>query len=69
MVKEVKYRDIERFLIDAGWVVVRQSGSHIYWVSPDGTGRLSIPPHKGKVSPGVVRQIIKTLPDAPDSWR
>jgi predicted RNA binding protein YcfA (HicA-like mRNA interferase family) len=69
MVNEVKYRDIERFLSNAGWTVTRQTGSHIMWTSPDGKQRLSIPPHKGKVSPGVVRQIMKTLPDTPDNWR
>lgn len=68
MTKEVKYRDIESFLREAGWTVIRQSGSHILWAGPDGD-RLSIPPHKGKVSPGVVRQIIKTVPGAPSEWR
>jgi predicted RNA binding protein YcfA (HicA-like mRNA interferase family) len=69
MTKEVKYRDIESFLRGLGWKVVRQSGSHIVWAAPEGPGRLSIPPHKGKVSPGVVRQIIKKLPEAPNEWR
>ena len=69
MVNEVKYRDIERFLIDAGWTVTRQTGSHIHWKGPNGKGRLQIPPHRGKVSPGVVRQIIKALPDSPEEWR
>ena len=69
MVNEVKYRDVERFLREASWTVARQSGSHILWVSPDRTERLSIPPHGGKVSPGVVRQIIKTVPDTPKNWR
>lgn len=69
MVNEVKYREIERFLTDAGWTVIRQTGSHIQWKGPNGKGRLQIPPHGGVVSKGVVRQIIKAIPDAPEEWR
>lgn len=68
MVKEVKYRDVERTMIDAGWQVLRTSGSHEIWVGPDGKEKLSIPRHD-KVTAGVVRQIIKTLPHTPDNWR
>lgn len=68
MVKEVKQHEIERFLAAAGWRLARTKGGHNVWISPDGTQRLPIPRH-GTVSPGVVRQVIRALPDAPKEWR
>jgi predicted RNA binding protein YcfA (HicA-like mRNA interferase family) len=68
MVKEVKYREVERFLLDQGWSVLRTRGSHEIWGGPGGNGRLTIPRH-GKVSAGVVRDVMRELPDVPISWR
>jgi predicted RNA binding protein YcfA (HicA-like mRNA interferase family) len=34
-----KYREVRRLLRGAGWKIVRRSGSHETWQSPDG-GRL-----------------------------
>lgn len=68
MVREVKQRDVERFLADRDWKLLRTKGGHNVWGSPDGTDSIAIPTH-GRVSPGVVRQVIKKLPDAPASWR
>jgi predicted RNA binding protein YcfA (HicA-like mRNA interferase family) len=30
-----KYKEVRAALIDAGWTVVRQSGSHEVWSHPD----------------------------------
>ncbi|WP_445996800.1 type II toxin-antitoxin system HicA family toxin [Okibacterium fritillariae] len=68
MTKEVKQREVERFLRRAGWRLVRVRGGHSVWSSGDGRLTLAIPRH-GVVSPGVVRQIIKVVPNAPESWR
>jgi predicted RNA binding protein YcfA (HicA-like mRNA interferase family) len=68
MAKEVKYREIERFLLDQGWRVLRTRGSHEIWGGPNGAGRLTTPRH-GTVSPGVVRDVIQMFPNAPKSWR
>lgn len=69
MVKEVKYRDVQRFLVDSGWRLLRTSASHEIWGGPNPGERLSIPKHGGKVSPGVIRQVIKVVPNTPDNWR
>jgi predicted RNA binding protein YcfA (HicA-like mRNA interferase family) len=37
-----KYRDVRRALIAAGWMVVRQSGSHEVWAHPDRQGRIVV---------------------------
>jgi predicted RNA binding protein YcfA (HicA-like mRNA interferase family) len=68
MVKEVRRRELERFLEQQGWQLLRTRGGHRVWRSPDGADSLAVPAH-GRVSPGVVRQVIKQLPDAPAQWR
>ena len=68
MVKELKQREVEKFLKAQGWELLRSKGGHNVWKSPDGALTLAIPTH-GKVSPGVVRQVIKVVPNTPDSWR
>ncbi|WP_162238999.1 MULTISPECIES: type II toxin-antitoxin system HicA family toxin [unclassified Rathayibacter] len=68
MVKEVKQREVERFLEASGWRLLREKGPHNVWGSPDGTQVIAIPRH-GTVSPGVVTQIIKAQPGSPASWR
>lgn len=68
MTKEVKQREVERFLRRGGWRLVRVRGGHNVWSRGDGQLTLAIPGH-GVVSPGVVRQIIKIVPNPPESWR
>ena len=36
------YGQVRQALRDAGWRVVRQKGSHQFWVSPDGTRAVSV---------------------------
>ncbi|WP_396129970.1 type II toxin-antitoxin system HicA family toxin [Agromyces aerolatus] len=68
MVREVRHREVEQFLAASGWRVLRSKGGHDVWGSPNGSDSLAIPRHS-RVSPGVVRQIITKLPNAPRSWR
>ena len=68
MVKEVKQREVEKVLAQQGWTLLRTKGGHNVWGSPDGSDSVAIPTH-GRVSPGVVRQVIKKLPDSPANWR
>jgi predicted RNA binding protein YcfA (HicA-like mRNA interferase family) len=67
MVEEVKQREVERFLEPNGWALIRTRGGHNVWKSRDGSQILAIPRH-GMVTKGVVRQVIKAQPCAPDSW-
>ena len=68
VVKEVKQREVEKFLEDHGWQLARTRGGHNVWRSSDGSQVIAIPRH-GRVSPGVVRQIMKAQPGTPDEWR
>ena len=37
-----KYREVRAVLADAGWVVVRQRGSHEIWAHPDHSQRIVV---------------------------
>jgi predicted RNA binding protein YcfA (HicA-like mRNA interferase family) len=67
VVREVRQREVEAVLRANGWVLLRNKGGHNVWKAADGD-TLAIPTH-GIVSPGVVRQVIKKVPKAPEKWR
>ena len=69
MVKELRYRDVAKFLRSIGWSIDRTRGSHEVWKSEDGTASVSIVAHGGKVSPGVVRDVIAKVPNTPTDWK
>lgn len=50
------------------WQLLRSKGGHDVWRSPNQTTTLAIPRHN-KISAGVIRQLIKTLPQTPPSWQ
>jgi predicted RNA binding protein YcfA (HicA-like mRNA interferase family) len=66
--KEIKTKQAERELSKAGFAVIRTSGGHTVWASPDGKQTIAVPRHR-TLSPGVVRQIAKLLPAVPPEWR
>lgn len=68
MAKEVRQREVEKFLQDSGWTLLRSKGGHNVWGNPDKTARLAIPHHR-MISAGVVRQVIKTVPNTPANWQ
>ena len=67
MVREVRQREVEQVLAENGWILMRTKGGHNVWKSKSGE-TLAIPTH-GTVSPGVVRQVLKKVPEAPAQWR
>ena len=57
----LKPREICRLLEMAGFVLVRQRGSHMQYRHPDGRAT-TVPNHPGRdVSPVLLRQIIKDI--------
>lgn len=58
MPSETPFRDVEKLLSRAGYVLARISGSHHIFTKA-GRQPLSIPVHRGKVKPFYVRQIEK----------
>ncbi|MGP9725168.1 type II toxin-antitoxin system HicA family toxin [Corynebacterium sp. AOP40-9SA-29] len=68
MARPQKYKDVARFLRGAGWKMQRRGkGSHEVWVGPDG-GRIVVPHHR-EVSAGIIGDIVRKVPGAPDNWK
>ena len=58
MPSETPFREVEKLLKQAGYLLARVNGSHHIFTKP-GRQPLSIPVHRGKVKPFYVRQIEK----------
>lgn len=57
---EVRFGVLSKLLEDAGYRLVRASGSH-HIFEKAGRGLVSIPVHRGKVKPYYVRQIKRIV--------
>lgn len=60
MPSEVRFREVEKLLNGAGYVLARINGSHHIFTKPE-RQLVSIPVHRGKVKPYYVRQIQKLI--------
>ncbi|WP_231104649.1 type II toxin-antitoxin system HicA family toxin [Haloechinothrix halophila] len=63
----MKYRDVQRALTTHGCTHKSTRGSHEKWVCPCGR-HLTVVPHHKIVSPGVVRETIRSLSCLPKGW-
>lgn len=52
-------KEIEKLLLQDGWVAIKQVGSHRQYKHPDKIGKITIPMHKGDVSKGTANSILK----------
>ena len=64
----LKARDVMRVLHMAGFVKIRQAGSHIFFEHPDGRTTL-VPRHGGEdIGRGLLRQILREAGITPDEF-
>lgn len=53
-------REIQRIIVDDGWVMVAQKGSHRQYKHPTKSGRVTIAGHpKDDVAPGTLNSILR----------
>ncbi|MBR1568386.1 MAG: type II toxin-antitoxin system HicA family toxin [Lachnospiraceae bacterium] len=55
----MKFREIERLLIEDGWIQKTQRGSHHQYIHPIKHGKVTVPEHSGDIHPDTVRSIMK----------
>lgn len=68
--KPQKTKAVKKFLKSQGWVYLRDAkGSHEVWGNPDTGDSASVPMGHQEVSPGVLRQIERVLPNIPREWK
>jgi len=55
----MKFREIEKLLLDDGWVFKNAKGSHCHYVHPVKPGKVTIPNHPGDISIIIVKAVLK----------
>jgi predicted RNA binding protein YcfA (HicA-like mRNA interferase family) len=56
----MKFREIERIVLDDGWRLKEVNGSHYQYMHPLKSGKVTIPYHGGRdIAPTTVNHILK----------
>ena len=56
----MRFREVERLVLQDGWYEVKQVGSHHQYKHPTNPGKVTLPEHKGKdINSTVVKSILK----------
>ena len=58
-VRVMKFREIERILLDDGWVFKDARGSHYHYIHPVKSGKVTIPNHTGDLDKRTLREILR----------
>lgn len=53
------FRELEKIILDDGWVLKHTVGSHNQYVHPTKKGKVTIPNHRGDVTKAVVNSVLK----------
>lgn len=67
MASPMRYRDVERTLLNNGCKWREGKGSHVVWYCPCGRHIVPVQKH-GMVSAGVVADVVKKLACLPKGW-
>ncbi len=52
-------KELEKILLDDGWIPIGQKGSHRHYVHPVKKGKITIPFHGGTIKRGTEKEILK----------
>ena len=55
----MKFREVEKIIVEDGWYQVKQKGSHHQYKHPSKPGKVTIPEHKGDINLDTVKSILK----------
>lgn len=55
----MRFREIEKIILDDGWQFKNARGSHFYYVHPTKPGKVTIPNHSGDLDPRTIKSILK----------
>ena len=53
----MRFREIEKIVLNDGWELVDVRGSHHQYKHPTKTGKVTIPNHRGDIPQRVVRRV------------
>ena len=55
----MRFREIERILLNDGWQFKNAKGSHNHYTHPTKPGKVTVPNHSGDLDPRTVKSILK----------
>ena len=55
----MRFREIEKLILDDGWQFKKAKGSHCSYIHPIKPGKVTIPNHSGDLDPRTVKSIMK----------
>lgn len=55
----MKFKEIERILLKDGWIFKNAKGSHCQYIHPQKSGKVTVPNHRGDISPIIIKSILK----------
>lgn len=55
----MRAREIEKLILQDGWYLIKQVGSHKHYKHPTKSGKVTIPSHSGDIDKGTANSILK----------
>lgn len=55
----MKFREVEKIILDDGWYLKSVRGSHHQYKHPTKEGKVTIPKHNGDLDPKTIKSILK----------
>lgn len=55
----MRFREIEKIILNDGWQLKKTTGSHYSYCHPTKSGKVTIPYHGGDLDPNTVKSILK----------
>jgi predicted RNA binding protein YcfA (HicA-like mRNA interferase family) len=55
----VRFREVEKIILNDGWYQVGQKGSHHQYRHPTKKGKVTIPEHSGDINNDTVKSILR----------
>ena len=55
----MRFREIEKIILDDGWTYKGTKGSHYHYIHPTKPGKVTIPHHTGDLDSRTIKSILK----------
>lgn len=57
--EEMRFREIEKIILNDGWYLKNVKGSHNQYKHPNKPGKVTIPNHSGDLDPITIKSILR----------
>lgn len=57
----MRFKELERIIKKDGWYLKNSNGSHMHYVHPKKSGKITIPNHPGDLDPQTVKSVLRAV--------